>query len=275
MGQAPGETELTPYQRFVPQTSPFAFLDEPTVDGKYIYAVASVRQEILQNPTSFGDYALPVVVKQNGKQVGYRLQPQQKGAELMQQAGLEADDIITEINGIKLDNPQNGIGALRQLIKDGRIHPGRIEDVVNKAQAEIDVVIREAGESAAYDAGVPGLPAEILTLLGRLKYRTSFGQSVLNHCKETSMLAGVIAEELGADVQAAKLGGLLHDVGLTRILLREAVRPITRYVDTCIDGGTPLLRTPGVVSSTSPGPPRSLMASMPCSWSTRRSPPRC
>jgi general secretion pathway protein C len=77
--------------------------------------LTSVREEILQNPTSFGDYALPVVVKENGKQIGYRLQPQQKGSELMQQAGLEASDVITEINGIKLDNPQNGIGALRQL----------------------------------------------------------------------------------------------------------------------------------------------------------------
>lgn len=103
--------------------------------------------------------------------------------------------------------------ALTKLLQDGRIHPGRIEDVVNKSQAEVDVIIREAGETAAYDAGVPGLPAEILTLLGRLKYRTSFGQSVLNHCKETSHLAGVIAAELGADVQAAKLGGLLHDMG--------------------------------------------------------------
>lgn len=77
--------------------------------------LVSIRQEILQNPTSFGDYALPVVVKRNGKQLGYRLQPQQKGNELMQEVGLEANDVITEINGIKLDNPQNGIGALRQL----------------------------------------------------------------------------------------------------------------------------------------------------------------
>ena len=103
--------------------------------------------------------------------------------------------------------------ALTKLVQDGRIHPGRIEDVVNKAQAEVDVIIREAGESAAYDCGVPGLPAEILTLLGRLKYRTSFGQNVLNHVKETSLLAGIIAEELGADAQVAKLGGLLHDMG--------------------------------------------------------------
>ncbi|UCB53981.1 MAG: type II secretion system protein GspC [Thiotrichales bacterium] len=77
--------------------------------------LASIRQEIMQNPTSFGNYALPVVVKRNGKQLGYRLQPQQKGTELMQQVGLQANDVITEINGIKLDNPQNGIGALRQL----------------------------------------------------------------------------------------------------------------------------------------------------------------
>ena len=103
--------------------------------------------------------------------------------------------------------------ALTKLVQDGRIHPGRIEDVVNKAQAEVDVIIREAGEAAAYDTGVPGLPAEILTLIGRLKYRTSFGQSVLNHVKETALLSGVIAAELGADVQAAKLGGLLHDMG--------------------------------------------------------------
>jgi ribonuclease Y len=103
--------------------------------------------------------------------------------------------------------------ALTKLVQDGRIHPGRIEDVVNKAQAEVDVVIREAGESAAYDVGVPGLPTEILVLIGRLKYRTSFGQSVLNHVKETALLSGIIAAELGADVQAAKLGGLLHDMG--------------------------------------------------------------
>ena len=77
--------------------------------------LASIRQEILRNPTSFGNYALPVVVKRNGKQLGYRLQPQQKGNELMQEVGLQADDVITQVNGIKLDNPQNGIGALRQL----------------------------------------------------------------------------------------------------------------------------------------------------------------
>ena len=87
----------------------------PPLSGTPAQKLVSVRQEILKNPTSFGNYALPVVVKKNGKQLGYRLQPQQKGNELMQEVGLEANDVITEINGIKLDNPQNGIGALRQL----------------------------------------------------------------------------------------------------------------------------------------------------------------
>ncbi|MHB8892106.1 MAG: ribonuclease Y [Candidatus Limnocylindrales bacterium] len=103
--------------------------------------------------------------------------------------------------------------ALTKLIADGRIHPGRIEEVVGKARAEVDLVIRQAGEQAAYDAGVPGLPPEITKLLGRLKYRTSYGQNVLVHCVEASHLAAIIAAELGADVQAAKIGGLLHDMG--------------------------------------------------------------
>ncbi len=103
--------------------------------------------------------------------------------------------------------------ALTKLIADGRIHPGRIEEVVAKARAEVDLAIRQAGEQAAYDAGVPGLPPEILRLLGRLKFRTSYGQNVLNHSIETSRLASVIAAEIGADVAIAKAGGLLHDIG--------------------------------------------------------------
>ena len=103
--------------------------------------------------------------------------------------------------------------ALTKLIQDGRIHPGRIEEVVAKARAEVDLVIRQAGEQAAYDAGVPGLPPEMIKLLGRLKFRTSYGQNVLNHVVETSRLAAIIAAEVGADVQIAKMGGLLHDLG--------------------------------------------------------------
>ena len=103
--------------------------------------------------------------------------------------------------------------SLTKLIADGRIHPGRIEEVVNKSKAEVDLVIRQAGEQAAYDAGVPGLPAELVKLLGRLKYRTSYGQNVLVHSIETSHLAAIMAAELGADINAAKIGGLLHDIG--------------------------------------------------------------
>jgi ribonucrease Y len=103
--------------------------------------------------------------------------------------------------------------ALTKLIQDGRIHPGRIEEVVAKCRAEVDLVMRQTGEQAAYDAGVPGLPPEIIKLLGRLKYRTSYGQSVLHHVVETSRLASTIAAEIGADVQIAKMGGLLHDIG--------------------------------------------------------------
>jgi ribonuclease Y len=103
--------------------------------------------------------------------------------------------------------------ALTKLIQDGRIHPGRIEEVVAKARAEVDVAMRQAGEQAAYDAGVPGLPPEIIKLLGRLKYRTSYGQNVLKHAVETSRLAAIIAAEVGADVQVSKMGGLLHDIG--------------------------------------------------------------
>ncbi len=103
--------------------------------------------------------------------------------------------------------------AITKLIADGRIHPGRIEEVVAKARAEVDTIMRQAGEQAAYDAGVPGLPADIIKTMGRLKFRTSYGQNVLNHCIETSHLAAVIAAETGADVAIARMGGLLHDIG--------------------------------------------------------------
>jgi ribonuclease Y len=103
--------------------------------------------------------------------------------------------------------------SLTKLMQDGRIHPGRIEEVVAKARAEVDVTMRQAGEAAAYDAGVPGLPPEIIKLLGRLKFRTSYGQNVLRHAIETSRLSAIIAAEVGADVQVAKTAGLLHDIG--------------------------------------------------------------
>jgi ribonuclease Y len=103
--------------------------------------------------------------------------------------------------------------ALTKLILDGRIHPARIEKVVSKARDEVNQVIREAGEQAAIDAGVPGLHPEILKLLGRLKFRTSYGQNQLAHAVETAHLARILAVELGANAQVAKAGALLHDLG--------------------------------------------------------------
>jgi ribonuclease Y len=103
--------------------------------------------------------------------------------------------------------------ALTKLILDGRIHPARIEKVVSRSRDEVSQVIREAGEQAAIDAGVPGLHPEILKLLGRLKFRTSYGQNQLDHSVETAHIAGILASELGADVQLAKAGALLHDLG--------------------------------------------------------------
>lgn len=103
--------------------------------------------------------------------------------------------------------------ALEKLISDGRIHPGRIEDLVEKAQKEVDAKIKEAGENAMYETGVFGLSPELVRILGRLRFRTSYGQNVLRHSIEASNLAGIMAAELGANVQLCKRAGLLHDIG--------------------------------------------------------------
>jgi ribonuclease Y len=103
--------------------------------------------------------------------------------------------------------------TLEKLLQDGRIHPARIEEVVNKTKLELDGVMREEGERVAYEANVQGLHPDLIKLLGRLKFRTSYGQNVLAHSLEVSMVAGALAAEMGADVNVAKTAGLLHDIG--------------------------------------------------------------
>lgn len=103
--------------------------------------------------------------------------------------------------------------ALQRLIQDGRIHPAHIEKILAEEEKEVERIINEAGEQAAFDAGVTAMPTEVLKMLGRLKFRTSYGQNQLAHSVETSLIAGVLAAELGANIEVAKAGGLLHDIG--------------------------------------------------------------
>lgn len=107
--------------------------------------------------------------------------------------------------------------ALEKLIVDGRIHPARIEEMVEKAQKEVETQIREDGENAAMDVGVHGIHPELLKLLGRMKFRSSYGQNALKHSIEVAQLSGLLAGEIGVDVRMAKRAGLLHDITATII----------------------------------------------------------
>ena len=108
---------------------------------------------------------------------------------------------------------QVAINLLKDLIKDGRIHPARIESLTKKAQGEINKTIKKAGEDATFDSNVKGLPSEIIEIIGRLKYRYSYGENVLQHSVEVANFSALMAEEIGADVKVCRTGGFLHDIG--------------------------------------------------------------
>ena len=130
-------------------------------------------------------------------------------------ADLIIDDTPEAITVSSFDPVRREIArlTLEKLISDGRIHPARIEEMFDKATREVDMTIKQTGERALIDAGVNGIHPEIVKLLGKLRYRTSYGQNVLNHSLEVSYIAGLMAAEIGADVKLAKRAGLLHDIG--------------------------------------------------------------
>ena len=166
--------------------------------------VAEISVSVVPLP---GDEMKGRIIGRNGRNI--------RAFELATGVDVVVDDTPEAITISSFDPVRREVAkrAMAKLVSDGRIHPARIEKLVEDARAEVEQTIRQEGERAAYDTGVPGLHPEIIKLLGRLKFRTSYGQNQHAHAIETAHIAGMIAAELGADVMIAKAGGLLHDIG--------------------------------------------------------------
>lgn len=166
--------------------------------------VSEISVSVVQLPT---DEMKGRIIGRNGRNI--------RAFELATGVDVIVDDTPEAVTISSFDPVRREVAkrAMSKLVSDGRIHPARIEKLVEDARAEVETTIREEGDRAAYETGVHGLNPEIIKLLGRLKFRTSYGQNQHAHAIETAHVAGMIAAELGADVDIAKAGGLLHDIG--------------------------------------------------------------
>lgn len=179
-------------------------------DACVTYMVGKVRDDVRLLVISFllpNEEMKGRIVGRNGRNI--RAFEQAAGVDII------VDDTPEAVTISAFDPTRREIArrAMQRLIEDGRIHPAHIEKILAEEKDEVERIIEESGEQAAFDAGVSGIPTEVLNMLGRLKFRTSFGQNQLVHAVETARIAALIASELGADIEVARAGGLLHDIG--------------------------------------------------------------